>query len=71
MICPFCGSSDIQGPSRLTVAWQRRAGSPLNRQWFLESEAATLMACGNCHEEFDATKWFGMQPEPTVAGHAA
>lgn len=72
MICPFCGSTNIQGPSRMTADWRtRESGSPVDRQWYLAREHAALMSCANCHEEFDALRWFGNEEAHTAVTTAA
>jgi RNA polymerase subunit RPABC4/transcription elongation factor Spt4 len=70
MICPFCGSTDIHGPSRVTADWHAPAGSA-TRQWYIPSGPGAFMACGNCHEEFDAVKWFGTRAPIIVVSTAA
>ncbi|MCA9822204.1 MAG: hypothetical protein KC482_15440 [Dehalococcoidia bacterium] len=69
MTCPFCGSSEIYGPSRVTADWRppTRSGS---RQWYVPEGPDVLVACGTCHEEFDAVQWYGSQA-PALIGFTA
>jgi hypothetical protein len=55
----------------MTAAWQGPTGSPLQRQWFVPTGGGPFMACGNCHEEFDAMKWYGTRATVIVVHSAA